>query len=264
MDPQAAWPWPPEPPGVPARPRRSPARVTAAIAVVAVAVAAFVAGVTLSGASPARSNALPGDSANPDQVASRSVWRSEPADKILPPQLNREGSEAYYRLAVNPNENCAQLPATFRAALGKAGCTHVLEATYLDSTETVVVTLGVVVTGGSTAERTSLSRNWPADSYARQYTMMPATYPVPASVAASFENGQRIAWKSGVSTGGDYLSFAVAGFADARQGPAKAAFDRGNESELQADSPPVQTADDLSVYLLGSIAALGPTQSGSR
>lgn len=264
MDPQAAWPWPPEPPRVPARPRRSPARVTAAVTVVAVAVAAFVGGISISSASPTRSKAQPGDSARPDQIEAGSVWRSEPADKILPPQLNREGSEAYYRLAVNPNEKCAQLPATFRAALGKAGCTHVLEATYLDSTETVVVTLGVVVTSGSSAERTSLSRSWRADAYARQYTMMPATYPVAASVAASFQSGQRIAWKSGISDDGDYLTFAVAGFADARRGPTKAAFDRGDESEVQADSPPVQAADDLSGYLLNSITALGPTKSGGQ
>jgi hypothetical protein len=238
--------------------------VTAAVAVVAVAVAALVGGVALSGAAPARSAAQPGDNAGDEQVEAGALWRSEPADKILPPQLNREGSEVYYRLAVNPDESCTQLPAPFRRALGKAGCSHVLEATYLDSTESVVVTLGVVVTGGSSAERTSLFHAWTADSFARQYTMMPATYPVRASLAASFQSGQRIAWKSGVSENGDYLAFAVSGFADGRHGPTAAAFDRGDESELQADSPPVQAADDLSAYLLTSITALGPSRSGSR
>lgn len=264
MDPQAGWPWPPEPPRPPARPRRSPARVTAAVAVVAVAVAALIGGVSLSGGSPARSAAKPGDSANPDQIAAGSVWRSEPADKILPPQLNREGTEAYYRLAVNPDESCAQLPAPFRSALGKAGCSRVLEATYLDSTESVVVTLGVVVTGGGRSQRTSLFQSWTADSFARQYTMMPATYPVSGSLAGSFQSGQRIAWKSGISENGDYVTFAVAGFADGRHGPTAAAFDLGDESELQADSPPVQAADDLAGFLLTSITALGPTQNGSQ
>ncbi|WP_051451784.1 hypothetical protein [Actinospica robiniae] len=238
--------------------------MTAALAVVAVAVAALVGGLALSGASPARSDALPGDDAGPNQVEAGALWRSEPADKILPPQLDREGTEAYYRLAVNPDESCEQLPAPFRRALGKAGCSHVLEATYLDSTESVVVTLGVVVTSGSEAERTSLFRTWTADSFARQYTMMPATYPVRGSLAASFQSGQRIAWKSGISEDGDYLTFAVSGFADGRHGPTAAAFDRGDESELQADSPPVQAADDLATYLLTSITALGPARNGSQ
>lgn len=261
MDPLAAWP-PPEPPGAPARARRSPARVTAAAAVVAVAVAAFVGGLVISASSSARPQARPGDGAGAAQIAAGSVWRSEPADKILPPRLDREGSEAYYRLAIDPDESCTRLPAPFRAALGKAGCSHVLEATYLDSTETVVVTLGVVVTGGGTAEHAALFQSWTADAYARQYAMMPAAFPAPSSAAASFHDAQRIAWKSAVSNAG-YVTFAVAGFADGRQGPSAAAFALGNESELQSDSPPVQAADDLAGYLLTSMTALAPTQNGS-
>ncbi|MBR7835393.1 hypothetical protein KDL01_19115 [Actinospica durhamensis] len=237
--------------------------MSAAMVVVAAAVGAFVVGLDVSGASPARTDAQPGSGASTAQIAADSLWRTAPADDILPAKLDREGSEAYYRLAINPDEGCAQLPATFRGALGKAGCAHVLEATYLDSTESVVVTLGVVVVGGTAPERSALFQNWTADSYARQYPMMPAAFPVASSQASSFHDAQRIAWKSAISEDGDYLTFAVAGFADGRQGPTAAAFDLGNESELQSDSPPVQAADDLSAYLLTSITALEPTPNGS-
>jgi hypothetical protein len=233
------------------------------VAVVAVALAALVAGVAISGSSPTRAQAQPGDGAGPREITAGSLWRAEPADKILPPRLDREGSEAYYRLAVDSDEDCTQLPARFIAALGKAGCARLLQATYLDSTESVVVTLGLVVTGGSAVQRATLYQSWTADSYARQYTMMPSTFPVPGSIASGFRDAQRIAWKSAVSNDGDYLTFAVAGFADARKGPTPAAFDLGDESELQAGSPPVQTADDLSGYLLTSITALEPTANGS-
>jgi hypothetical protein len=237
--------------------------VTAAVAVVAVAVAACVGGLVLSGASSSGPSPQPGSGAGAGQIAAESLWRTEPADKILPPVLEREGTEAYYRLAVDPDEACSQLPAPFLKALGPAGCAHVLEATYLDSTESVVVTLGIVVSGGTQAQRGALFQNWTADAYARQYTMMPSVYPVPASAASSFHDAQRIAWKSAISTDGGYLTFAVAGFADGRQGPAPAAFDRGDESELQADAPPVQAADDLSGYLLTSITALEPTNGSA-
>lgn len=263
MDPLAAWPASPALPEAPARPRRSPARVIAAAVIAAAAVAAFAAGIALSDASTGRTTAQPGSGADESQITAESVWRTEPADKILPPVIEREGTEAYYRLAVDPDESCAQLPGPFRAALAQAGCAHVLEATYLDSTESVVVTLGIVVTGGTPAERVSLFQNWTADSYARQYTMMPSVFPVASPGAASFHDAQRIAWKSAISNDGDYLSFAVAGFADGRRGPTPAAFDAGNESELQADSPPVQAGDDLSGYLLTSITALEPAQNGS-
>ena len=266
MDPQAAWPPPPAPPMPPAaaaRARRSSARVSAAVGVVAVAVAAFAVGLAVSGSSPARPDAQPGSGASPEQITAESLWRTEPADKILPARLEREGTESYYRLAVDPDEDCAQLPAAFRTALGRAGCGHLLEATYLDSTESVVVTLGLVVTDGTAAERTALFQNWTADSYARQYTMMPAAYPVASSLASNFHDAQRIAWKSAISGDGDYLAFAVSGFADGRTGPTPAAFDLGNESELQSDSPPVQAADDLSAFLLTSTTALEPTSNGS-
>ena len=255
----------PESAGDPGPPRRSPGRVAAAVLVPILAVAALGLGFALSGGAAAYdAGAKPGSGLASAEVAERAAWRSASADQILPPQIHREGSEIYYRLAVDPNESCAQLPSAFLKALGSAGCAHVVQATYLDSTESVVATVGLVALGGTSAERSALFQNWTADAFARQYTMMPSAYPVRATLAANFRNAQRIAWKSTPSGDGSYISFAVSGFADGRPGPAAAAFDLGNESELQSDSPPVQVADDLSGAIMTSFSTLYPAGNGAQ
>ncbi|HTJ67381.1 MAG TPA: hypothetical protein VL551_07630 [Actinospica sp.] len=237
----------PEAAGLPPGPRRSPGRVIAAVLVPLLALAVFGIAFALSGGAPAYdAGAKPGSGAASSDVAARAVWRSASADQILPPQIDREGTEAYYRLGVDANESCAQLPSTFVKVLGAAGCAHVIQATYLDSTETVVATVGLVAVGGTTAQRSALFQSWTADAYARQYSMMPSTYPVPVTLASSFGNAQRVAWKSSISNDGSYIAFAVSGFADGRLGPSASVFDLGNASELQSSSPPVQVADDLS------------------
>jgi hypothetical protein len=247
----------PDAAGLPPRPRRSPGRVVAAVLVPLLALAAAGVGFALSGGAPAYdAGAGPGSGAASSDVAARAAWRSASAEQILPAKLDREGSEAYYRLAVDPNESCSRLPSAFIKAIGAAGCTHVVRATYVDSTESVVATVGLVAIGGTSAQRASLFQSWTADSYARQYSMMPSTYPVRVSLAASFGDAQRIAWKSSIANDGSYIAFAVAGFADGRTGPSAAAFNLGNGSELQSDSPPVQVADDLSSTTLVTFSTL--------
>ena len=249
----------PDAAGLPPAPRRSPGRVIAAALIPLLALAVAGIGFALSGGSPAYdAGAKPGSGAAPADIAARSAWRSASADQILPAKLDREGTEAYYRLAVDPDESCAHLPSAFVKALGSAGCTHVLQATYIDSTESVVATVGLIAVGGTSAQRASLFQNWTADSYARQYSMMPSTYPVRATLSASFGDAQRIAWKSAISTDGSYIAFAVSGFSDGRLGPSAAAFDLGNQSELQSDSPPVQVADDLSSKTMVNFSTLYP------
>jgi hypothetical protein len=249
-----AWP----PPAPPARPRRSPGRVLAAVVVVVAALGALGLGLRISGGAPAAdAGARPGSGAPAADVAAQALWRTAPADRLLPPQLNREGTEAYYRLAVDPDESCARLPAAFRAALAPAGCVRLVQATYLDSTESLVATVGLVVTGGTAAQRGALFENWTADSYARQYAMMPSAYPVPVTLAARFGDPQRIAWMSGIANGGGYVAFTVAGFVDGRLGPTGAAFAQGNASVLSSSSPPVQAASDLPPAVLDALGALG-------
>ena len=133
--------WPPPAPSQPppAPPRRSAGRILAAFAVVILAAAAAALGLAVSGGAPAvDAGARPGSGAAPADVAARALWRTAPADRLLPPQLGREGTEAYYRMAVDTDESCARLPAAFRRALAPAGCVRLVQATYVDSTQSVV------------------------------------------------------------------------------------------------------------------------------
>ena len=243
--------------------RRSRSRAGVAGLVVLAALAAFGLGLAISGGSAAAdAGAKPGSGDAPGDVAARSAWRSAPADAILPPKLSREGSENYYRLAVDTDESCTGLPAAFRAQLGRAGCVRLIQATYVDSTESVVATVGLVVAGGSAADRAALFQDWTADSFAKQYAMMPATFPVRASLAAAFQNPQRVAWMSGISDDGTYIAFTVAGFVDGRAGSSAAALAAGTASDLQSASPAVQVADDLPTAVLDALGAQTKTLSG--
>jgi hypothetical protein len=215
-----------------------------------------------TGPTAADAGAQPASSAPAADVAARSVWRTASADTILPPKLAREGSEVYFRAAVDQDESCTQLPAAFVKALGAAGCVRLVQATYVDATESVVATVGLVVAGGTPAQRTSLFQSWTADSFARQYAVMPSTYPVKATLAAGFHNAQRIAWMSDISDDGTYIAYAVSGFVDGRQGPDAAAFAKGDAPALQSDSPPVQVADDLPTAVLDALTAAGKTTDG--
>lgn len=273
MDPQQfggspglpAWPSavPPQAPQAP--PRRSPGRILAAVVVVILAVGAVGLGLAVSGGGPAAAaGAGPGSGDSSADVAARALWRTAPADRLLPPQLEREGTEAYYRLAVDADESCGQLPAAFREALAPAGCVRLVQATYVDSTESLVATVGLVVTGGTAAQRGTLFENWTADAYARQYAMMPLTYPVRATLATGFGNPQRIAWMSGISDGGGYVAFTVAGFVDGRVGPGAAAFGQGTASVLSSSSPPVQAASDLPPVVLDALSAEAKSLDGGR
>lgn len=260
--------WPPLAPRLPAppvavRPRRAPARILAAVALVLVALAVSVAGYAVSGSRPAvDEGAGQGSGAATTDVAARAVWRSAPADELLAPTLSSEGTEKYYRLAVDQNESCTQLPAAFLAALAPAGCVRLIQATYLDSTESVVATVGLVVTGGTAAQRGALEQSWAADAYSHQYAMMPAGYPVRGTLAARFQNPQRIAWMSAVSGSGTYLAFTVAGFVDARVGPNAAQLAQGTGSDLGSDSPPVSVAAELPSEILGTVDAEAKAEGG--
>jgi hypothetical protein len=240
----------------PSRGRRPPRRALAAVLVLLVAFAVVGAGYALSGgAAAADAGAAPASSDSGADTATRALWRTASADALLPAKLTREGTESYYRLAVDPSESCGLLPAGFVKALGPAGCVRVLQASYVDSTESVVATVGLVVAGGTAAQRGALFQNWTADSFAKQYALMPSTYPVKSTLAANFQNAQRIAWMSNISNDGTYIAYAVSGFVDGRQGPDAAALALGNQPELQSDSPPVQVADDLSTALLDNVNA---------
>lgn len=231
---------------VPPAPKISLPRRTLAIAsaLVATALIALTAGVVMAqppGGSAAKRTTGPAA----EDEAVRAVWRTAAVDQLLPASIKREGTETYVRLGINSDESCAKLPGAFVSALVPAGCAHVLSGTYTDRTQTVTVTVGIVVTRGTAAQRLRLYQSWTSDSNANNAAMMPHAYPVPRTAAAKFTDAQRVAWQSQVSADGTYVVYAVAGFTDDRTGPGAAAIAAGSGSALSSSSPAVQVAGDL-------------------
>lgn len=130
---------------------------------------------------------------------------------------------------------------------------HLLTATYVDRTQTVTATVGIVVISGTTADRLRLVQVWNAD--AAKGSMMPHVYPVPGTVAAGFGDAQRVTWQSQISLDGTYVAYAVTGFTDGRAGPGAAALAAGSGSSLSSSSPAVQVAGDLPAAILSLLTS---------
>jgi hypothetical protein len=209
-----------------------------------VAVIAFVGALSL--AAPTGGTASrPSTGAAAQDESLRSLWRTASAGDLLPSTLNREGTETYIRLGVDPDETCTRLPAAFTAALSPAACARAIEATYVDRTQTVTATVGIVVLSGSTSDRLRLFQTWTSDANSTKDAMMPHAYPAAGTLAAQFSDAQRVTWQSQVSTDGTYLVYAVTGFTDGRTGPGAPARTSRSGSALSTDSPAVQVAGDL-------------------
>ena len=228
----------------PPAPRVSRRAILASVATVGLAVVAVIGAVSL--AVPTGGTAShPSTGTVAQDESLRSLWRTASAGDLLPSTLNREGTETYIRLGVDPDESCAHLPAAFTAALAPAACSRAIEASYVDRTQTVTATVGIVVLSGSTADRLRLFQTWTSDAYSTKDAMMPHVYPVAGTLAAQFSDAQRVTWQSQVSTDGTYLVYAVTGFTDGRTGPDASARAARSGSALTADSPAVQVAGDL-------------------
>jgi hypothetical protein len=187
--------------------------------------------------------------------AVRAVWRTAAVQQLLPSAIKREGTETYIRLGINPNESCGQLPAAFSTDLAPGACARVLAATYVDRTQTVTATIGIVVISGTAADRIKLFQSWTPDSNSNNAAMMPHAYAVPGTVAAHYTDSQRVAWQSQDSADGTYLVYAVTGFTDGRGGPVPAAIAAGSGSALSSSSPAVQVAGDLPAAIQDLLSA---------
>lgn len=234
--------WPPV--MQPLAPRVSTSAVLTALALLGVAILVFVGAVAL--ATPTGGTAArPSTGVTAQDEALRALWRTASANDLLPATLNREGTETYIRLGVNPDETCTGLPSAFTAALAPATCSRAIEATYVDRTQTISATVGIVVLSGSINDRLHLFQSWAPDSYAMKDAMMPHVYPVAGTLAAQFSDAQRVTWQGQVSSDGTYLVYAVTAFTDGRTGPDAAARAAASGSALAAGSPAVQVAGDL-------------------
>lgn len=187
-------------------------------------------------------------SARAQDQAVRALWRTKPVEQLFPATV-ANGSQ-YVRLGIADAAGCDVLPKDFVTALAQAApetkCVKVLRATYTDITQTVFATVGIVVIDGGPRARDQVWRQWTPDADSRRPALMPGVVAVPGTAAATWTDGQRIAWNSQATRDGSYLVYAVTAFTDGRAGTSDAELSAGTGKALRADSPPVQAALGLS------------------
>jgi hypothetical protein len=152
-------------------------------------------------------------------------WRVLPAGKIFPAVVSYTVSAAALegtasltlqaqRLGISPQENCSAAVTTAAASvLDHSGCSTAFQATYVDSSGSMVATLVVAVLPGSSAA-SSAAHALRAPTYG---TAGPAeAFPVPGTPAAGFGDAER--QLSHVDAAGPYVILSTAGFTDGRTG----------------------------------------------
>ncbi|WP_328316550.1 hypothetical protein [Streptomyces sp. NBC_00388] len=203
--------------------RPVPARRPARAALVA---ACVVLGLGLTGGATAGS-LLSGDSAAAGPrdgfTAARGLWHSAPVDTLFPPSLKGTGAgpggadRTWTRVGVAPDTTCTgRLDPMLLRALQPVGCTRLVRATYTDATSSSVTTVGMVFTEAGPAAMGALHHRFAAEGLDRRTDLMPGTYPVPSTPAASFGSRQRASWAVNVLTDAPVVVYAVSGFADGR------------------------------------------------
>ncbi|WUH58923.1 hypothetical protein OHR86_04550 [Streptomyces sp. NBC_00441] len=208
----AAWP-PPE-----AHPR---ARRTVAAGVCGVLGLGLIAGAAAGSRLTAGSDDDP--AARSAYTVGREAWHSVPVDTLFPRTLKGDGTgpggadRVWTRLAVAPDGGCADaLDPLLAKTLRTVGCAHVLRATYTDATASSVTTVGLAFTEADTDAMRALGARFAGRHLDRRTDLMPRTYPVKDSPAASFGARQRASWSVHVLTEIPVVAFAVTGFADGR------------------------------------------------
>ncbi|MFJ6699599.1 hypothetical protein ACIQM4_26490 [Streptomyces sp. NPDC091272] len=194
---------------------------------IAVVAACLVVGAGLiSGA--AAGSWLAGDDTRTPTASSRfgegrTAWRSIPVDTLFPRTLKGSGAgpggadRAWTRVAVAPDGDCANaLDPLLLKALGPVGCARLLRATYTDATTSSVTTVGMVFTQADETATNALRARFTRERLAERTDLMPRTYPVPGTVAASFGDRQRASWAISVLKDVPVVVYAVSGFADGR------------------------------------------------
>ncbi|HEY3867581.1 MAG TPA: hypothetical protein VGM10_04505 [Actinocrinis sp.] len=241
------YPLVPAPPPKPPKGPRSRRAVVIGSVTLTLAVLATAGGLDIARSATAAEGGKPSKGAAATDDGRRALWRTVPASTLLPTSLSDNGGLNYSRVGLDADESCAALPAAFITALSPAKCTRDIQATYIDQTQTVTATVGIVVLTGSNATRLQVASSWSGTQNAVNYAMMPSTYAAPNTIASGFGDPQRIAWGSQTTTDGTYLVYTVTGFTDDRTGPDASTFAAQSASDLQQSSPPVQTAGQLPI-----------------
>jgi hypothetical protein len=117
------------------------------------------------------------------------------------------------RLGIAPQSNCSSDVSAAAALVLAAGhCMALLRATYVDSSQSMVVTVGVAVLPDSTLAMVAAGHLSAAD---HGLTLAIRPFPVPGTEAARFRDKQRqLAY---AVDAGPYVVMSAGGFADGRQ-----------------------------------------------
>ena len=151
-------------------------------------------------------------------------WRTMPAGKIFPASLHYELSQALGvdlnlqltadRIGIASQASCAAAtdPAAVGAALARNGCEAMLRATYVDGTDSYVITVGVAAMPGSA--QVNAAKRELAGVVGGSNGAGVRTVPVAGSLAAAFTDARR--QLSGSMPAGPYLVFYAIGYTDGR------------------------------------------------
>ncbi|WP_344266806.1 hypothetical protein [Streptomyces sodiiphilus] len=166
----------------------------------------------------------------------RMLWRELPVDDIFPPELTGEGAgpggadRRWIRVAVAPDSDCADaFDPLLSEVLSPAGCHRLLRASYLDDTESSVITVGLLFTRADPAGMSALRERFRAQSLDERTDLLPRPYAPEGTAAEGFGDAQRAAWTVRVLTDIPVVTYAVAGFADGRPVPGPQPADRAAE-----------------------------------
>ncbi len=156
-------------------------------------------------------------------------WRVLPAGRIFPAVVPYTVSAAELqgpasltlqaqRLGISPQESCsAAVTTTAASVLEHGGCSTAFQATYVDSSGSMVATLVVAVLPASSAA-SGVAHALETAAYGAAGPAQ--TFPVPGTPAAGFGDAQR--QLSHVEAAGPYVILSTAGFTDGRPGPISA------------------------------------------
>ncbi|WP_443034741.1 hypothetical protein [Streptomyces sp. BE308] len=153
----------------------------------------------------------------------RTLWHSVPVDTLFPRTLKGDGAgpgaagRVWTRVAVAADSGCAKgLDPLLLRTLRPVGCERMVRATYTDATRSSVTTVGMIFTEAAEEGMRALSSRFTEQRLAARKDLMPRTYAVEGTVAATFGDAQRASWTVHVLTEVPVVVFAVSGFADGR------------------------------------------------
>ncbi len=188
-------------------------------------------------------------------------WRADPAGQIFPASIGYQvpaqalgASQGLQlsasRLGIAPEGSCAaDVSAAAAQVLASGRCVALLRATYVDASQSMVVTLGIAVLPDTTLAFSTARRLSEAD---HGLALAVRPFPVSGTAAAGFRDKERqLAFAVGA---GPYVIMSVAGFADGRQHVELS-------SDVYYDQEMTSLADGLADSIAARIGAPPPVPS---